>query len=117
MIVDRFDGRGDVQMLCPQARELTAVDVRSPPTNVHGPLRRDRTALAKKSLVEHVLVVDVGGTSVKILATGRKIHRSFPSGPKLTPEEMVSGAAVMASYNDEGFAKAMEAFILRSARE
>ena len=37
----------------------------------------------------NVLVVDVGGTHVKILATGRKQHREFPSGPSLTPAEMV----------------------------
>jgi polyphosphate glucokinase len=37
-----------------------------------------------------VLVVDVGGTSVKILATGQSQHRSFPSGPTLTPRQMVS---------------------------
>jgi polyphosphate glucokinase len=58
---------------------------------MHGPTRRDRAALVKKSLVKSVLVVDIGGTSVKILASGHKIHRSFPSGPKLTPKEMVSG--------------------------
>jgi polyphosphate glucokinase len=67
------------------------VDVRSPLTNVHEPARRDRAALAKKSLVKSVLVVDIGGTSVKILASGHKVHRSFPSGSKLTPQEMVSG--------------------------
>ena len=39
-----------------------------------------------------VLVVDVGGTHVKILATGHKIRRKFASGPSLTPQEMVSGA-------------------------
>ena len=37
----------------------------------------------------NVLAVDVGGTHVKILATGRKQHREFPSGPSLTPREMV----------------------------
>lgn len=36
------------------------------------------------------MVVDVGGTSVKILATGQSQHRSFPSGPTLTPGQMVS---------------------------
>jgi polyphosphate glucokinase len=36
------------------------------------------------------LVVDVGGTSVKILATGQSQHRSFASGPTLTPRQMVS---------------------------
>jgi polyphosphate glucokinase len=35
------------------------------------------------------LVVDVGGTSVKILATGHDEPRSFPSGPTLTPRRMV----------------------------
>jgi len=37
-----------------------------------------------------VLVVDVGGSSVKILATGQREHRRFTSGPKLTPSRMVS---------------------------
>jgi glucose-6-phosphate isomerase len=38
-----------------------------------------------------VLVVDVGGTHVKILATGQGEHREFPSGPALTAEQMVAG--------------------------
>ncbi|MEO8718918.1 MAG: ROK family protein [Burkholderiales bacterium] len=38
----------------------------------------------------HILVVDVGGTHVKILATGQKTHREFHSGPKLTARSMVS---------------------------
>jgi polyphosphate glucokinase len=33
----------------------------------------------------NVLVTDIGGTHVKILATGQKEHREFESGPKLTP--------------------------------
>ena len=37
-----------------------------------------------------VLVVDVGGTSVKVLATGQRKSRSFRSGPTLTPQRMVS---------------------------
>jgi polyphosphate glucokinase len=36
-----------------------------------------------------VLVVDVGGTHVKILATGQTSRREFISGPTMTPEEMV----------------------------
>jgi polyphosphate glucokinase len=36
-----------------------------------------------------VLVVDVGGTSVKLLATGQKEVRKFPSGPAMTAETMV----------------------------
>jgi polyphosphate glucokinase len=37
-----------------------------------------------------VLVVDVGGTHVKILATGQYTPREFASGPKLTARTMVS---------------------------
>ena len=37
-----------------------------------------------------VLVVDVGGTHVKMLATGQKDRREFASGPKLTAKQMVS---------------------------
>jgi polyphosphate glucokinase len=36
------------------------------------------------------LVVDVGGTSVKILASGQNEPRSFRSGPTMTPAQMVS---------------------------
>jgi len=37
-----------------------------------------------------VLVVDVGGTSIKMLATGQTTPRAFHSGPAFTPEQMVS---------------------------
>ena len=43
-----------------------------------------------------MLVVDVGGTHVKILATGQKQSREFPSGPKLTPKQMVAGVKKLA---------------------
>src|SRR2546423_12744543 len=39
----------------------------------------------------NVLVIDVGGTNVKLLATGQTERRKFPSGPTLTPEQMVAG--------------------------
>ena len=38
-----------------------------------------------------VLVIDIGGSSVKVLATGETEPRTFPSGPALTPRRMVSG--------------------------
>src|SRR6266480_2654024 len=38
----------------------------------------------------HVLVVDVGGTHVKVLATGQNAARELPSGPTLTAEQMVA---------------------------
>ena len=37
-----------------------------------------------------VLVVDIGGTGVKILATGQTERRRFPSGKDLTPAKMVA---------------------------
>ena len=73
------------------------MDVRSPPTNARRVVRRDRATVAKTSLVRSVLVVDIGGSSVKILASGHKVHRSFPSGLKLTPKEMVSGVNRLAA--------------------
>jgi polyphosphate glucokinase len=44
----------------------------------------------------NVLVVDVGGTHVKILATGQKQSREFPSGPNLTAKQMVAGVKKLA---------------------
>jgi polyphosphate glucokinase len=39
---------------------------------------------------QKVLVIDVGGTHVKVLATGQNEMREITSGPKLTPGQMVS---------------------------
>jgi len=36
-----------------------------------------------------VLAVDVGGTNIKVLATGETEPRKIPSGPTLTPQQMV----------------------------
>jgi polyphosphate glucokinase len=44
----------------------------------------------------NVLVVDVGGTHVKLLATGRRRKRTFASGPELTAGEMVTGVKRLA---------------------
>jgi len=44
----------------------------------------------------NVLVIDVGGTHVKILATGQNDKREFASGPKMTAEQMVSGVRKLA---------------------
>lgn len=38
-----------------------------------------------------ILVIDVGGTHVKVLASGVKEHRQFVSGPTMTPQKMVAG--------------------------
>ena len=69
-------------------------------------MRQDQPDALKPSLkavagrrprVKSVLVIDVGGTSVKILATGQPESRSFRSGPKLTPRRMVSGVKKLAA--------------------
>jgi polyphosphate glucokinase len=44
-----------------------------------------------------VLVVDIGGTHVKVLATGQKEPREFSSGPTLSPEQMVDGVKKVAA--------------------
>src|SRR5215467_12973987 len=38
----------------------------------------------------NVLAIDIGGTRVKILATGQNKRQAFGSGPKLTPQSMVA---------------------------
>ena len=43
-----------------------------------------------------ILVIDIGGTHVKILTAGEKIHREFPSGPTLTARRMVSAVKKLA---------------------
>jgi polyphosphate glucokinase len=71
----------------------------------HTPVRQADAALnssikdvaASRSSVKRVLVIDVGGTSVKILATGQTKDRSFRSGPTLTPKQMVSGVKKLAA--------------------
>jgi polyphosphate glucokinase len=43
-----------------------------------------------------VLVIDIGGSHVKILATGQKQKREIVSGPKMTARQMVSGIKKLA---------------------
>jgi polyphosphate glucokinase len=43
-----------------------------------------------------ILAVDVGGSHVKILATGQKQKREIVSGPKMTARQMVSGVKKLA---------------------
>lgn len=43
-----------------------------------------------------VLVIDVGGSHVKILATGQAEERKFESGPKMTPARMAEGVKALA---------------------
>jgi polyphosphate glucokinase len=43
-----------------------------------------------------VLAIDIGGTHVKILATGQDERQEFESGPKLTPQSMVATVTKLA---------------------
>jgi polyphosphate glucokinase len=45
----------------------------------------------RKGSVMNVLAIDIGGTHVKVLATGQKEERKLESGRTLTPRRMVSG--------------------------
>src|SRR5215469_4546616 len=56
-----------------------------------------RDVATSRSAAKRVLVVDVGGTTVKILVTGQTEARSFPSGPTLTPARMVSEVKKLAA--------------------
>lgn len=44
-----------------------------------------------------VLAIDVGGTNVKILASGHEARRKFPSGPVLTAKQMVDDVRKIAA--------------------
>jgi len=46
---------------------------------------------ASKKKPKKVLVIDVGGTHIKVLVTGQREHRKFNSGPRITPAQMVKG--------------------------
>jgi polyphosphate glucokinase len=48
------------------------------------------TASNAKAGSRVVLVIDVGGTHVKMLSTGQKEPRKFPSGPKMTASAMAT---------------------------
>ncbi|HEY7390501.1 MAG TPA: ROK family protein [Bryobacteraceae bacterium] len=45
----------------------------------------------------NILVVDVGGTHVKVLATGQKDHRQIVSGPSMTAKQMVKKVRKLAA--------------------
>lgn len=57
--------------------------------------------ITKKKATPKILVIDVGGTNVKLLATGQKEPTKFPSGPKMTATNMVK--QVKAVTKDWGY--------------
>src|ERR1700676_2568964 len=54
------------------------------------PLGKSDSTNAPRGFTMNVLAVDIGGTHVKILATGQDEPRKFLSGPTLTAERMVA---------------------------
>ena len=52
--------------------------------------------MGREARTGKVLVVDVGGSHVKILASGRREPRKFVSGPTMTPRQMVAGVEKLA---------------------
>lgn len=52
---------------------------------------------AETAVEPSVLVIDVGGSHVKALATGESKRRRFASGPHLTPQETVEGVVELVS--------------------
>jgi polyphosphate glucokinase len=46
--------------------------------------------LNREKNIMKVLVIDIGGTHVKIMATGQATSREFESGPAMTPKRMIS---------------------------
>src|SRR5882757_3092735 len=56
-----------------------------------------RRTLTTGKFIMNVLVIDIGGTHVKVLATGQEIHREFDSGQALTPKRMVSEVRKLAA--------------------
>jgi polyphosphate glucokinase len=57
---------------------------------------KQRTGATTMGRFMNVLVIDVGGTHVKILSTGQTEKREFASGPKMTAQQMVSGVRRLA---------------------
>ena len=51
----------------------------------------------------NILVIDVGGTHVKVLATGQKVPRHVVSGTHLTPKRMVSDVRKLVADWDYDF--------------
>jgi predicted NBD/HSP70 family sugar kinase len=52
-------------------------------------IKEEAMKTAKAAKAPRVLVIDVGGTNVKMLASGQKEPRKYPSGPAMTPRKMV----------------------------
>lgn len=57
------------------------------------PTRKPRPKSRPAGAITDILVVDIGGTGVKLLRSGKARPRRFESGPTMTPEIMVASIA------------------------
>jgi polyphosphate glucokinase len=71
--------------------ENTNIEIANPEPAGSEPAESVPAPARKKSATKNrrVLVVDVGGTHVKVLASGQKERREIPSGPNMTAARMV----------------------------
>jgi hypothetical protein len=51
---------------------------------------------AKSPTPKSVLVVDVGGSNIKLMRSGSQERIKFPSGPRFTPRQLIAGIAKFA---------------------
>jgi polyphosphate glucokinase len=58
--------------------------------------KASRKATSDEATAKKVLAIDIGGTHVKILATGRRTKREVESGPTMTAQHMVDNVKKLA---------------------
>ncbi len=58
--------------------------------------KKTRKTQARKTAIQRVLAIDIGGSHVKVLLSGESEPRRFDSGPALTPRQMVTGVRKLA---------------------
>lgn len=62
-----------------------------------------KTAIASRERANgkpHVLVIDIGGTHVKLFVSGKEAKHEFISGPTLTPKRMIAGIRKLVAGGD-----------------
>ncbi len=85
-------------MIRPAARKKTVKERRNGGGKRDRPAKNGTRDKAASDSPSNVLVLDIGGSKVKMLATGHAAPRKIRSGPRLTPERMVK--AVMDKCKD-----------------
>ncbi len=60
--------------------------------------RTTKSKTPPKKMPQQILTIDIGGTNVKLLATGQQTPIKIPSGPLLTPQQMVPAVIGAASH-------------------